>query len=72
VPIEAPRPAHAPVVTVEPTDPSHVGPAVPSASASAVPPTPQAVRSSGRPGTAPSGSARRSKDHGLVETNPFQ
>jgi serine/threonine-protein kinase len=72
VPVEAPRPADSPVVTVEPTDPNRFGQAVPSASASASPPLPQTARSSSRPATAPSGSARRSKDHGLVETNPFQ
>ncbi|HEX6767661.1 MAG TPA: protein kinase [Polyangiaceae bacterium] len=71
---EAPRAATGPVVTVEPTDPNRVGNAAPSASSS-----PSAVAShspaparSGRPATAPTGSARRSAEHGLVEANPFQ
>ena len=74
-PAEVPRQAERPpAVTVEPTDPNRMGPAVPSAGASASAARARPAASAHGPSRPASsaGPARRSSEHGLVETNPFQ
>jgi serine/threonine-protein kinase len=73
VPTQAPATAARPTVNAELTDPSAPAPSVSAPSVATAVPHPAAVRPTApRSSAAPVSGARRSTQHGLVETNPFQ